>query len=60
MVLLNQHNSEDETRIVDESLYVSTVRLFEAFLEAGPQLILQLYIMLQVEQDTPPGNFSGK
>ena len=49
--------NEDET--VNIGTKASVMRLFEVFLETAPQMILQLYIMMQVNQDISQGNFTS-
>lgn len=45
-------------KMLDEDTDFALLRLFEAFMEAAPQLVLQLYIMTQV--GTSKGTFLGK
>ena len=55
MMILACRKRDDE--IVGIGKKASALRLFEAFLEAAPQMTLQLYIMLQVNTDFNHGKW---
>ena len=64
-LLILAYNGHYREKLKEEEVMISGetagfVRLFEACLEAGPQLILQLYITMQVDQGISQGSINGK
>ena len=41
-------------RMMDEDVDGTLVRMFEAFMQAAPQMVLQFYIMSQLQLDAGP------